>query len=127
MNHGRKGLNSVPPKGQSLLDLGDRGVHGIGSGWRTFSNKIERPDKLFGRHLTCAVDKNMGYRLEEAGPGLYTDKMCYKHRGHPIGSTDSVSSTKDAMKMWKQVIKEAHSRRKKYNRVPFRIKILKSK
>jgi hypothetical protein len=116
MQKGRMGLNSPPPKGQSLLDLGDRGVHGIGSGWRTFSHKIKRPDKLFGRHLTCAVDKNMGYRLEEAGPGLYTEKKCYIHRGHPIGSTDSVSSTKNAMNMWKQVIKEAHSRRKKYNK-----------
>jgi glycosyltransferase involved in cell wall biosynthesis len=116
MVKGRMGLNSPPPKGQSLLDLGDRGVHGIGSGWRTFSNKIKRPDKLFGRHLHCAVDKNMGYRLEEAGPGLFTNKKCYIHRGHPIGSKDSVSSTKNAMNMWKQVIKEAHSRRKKYNK-----------
>ncbi len=122
MKKGRKGLNSAPRKRESLLDLGDRGVHGIGSGWRTFSNKIKRPDKLFGRHLTCAVDKNMGYRLEEAGPGLFTNKICYHHRGHPIGSTDSVSSTKHAMKMWKQVIKEAHSRRKKYKKRPFSIK-----
>jgi len=116
MKNGRRGLNSCPGKGQSLLDLGDRGVHGIGTGWRTFSCKIERIDKLFGKHLTCAVDKNMGYRLEEFGPGLFTEKQCYIHRGHPIGSKDSVSSTKNAMNMWKQVIKEAHKRRKKYNR-----------
>jgi glycosyltransferase involved in cell wall biosynthesis len=116
MTRGRKGLNSAPPKGQSLLDLGDKGIHGIGSGFRTFSGKIDRPDKLFGRHLTCAVDKNMGYRLEEFGPGLYTERKCYIHRGHPVGSIDSVSSTKNAMRMWKQVIKEAHSRRKKYNK-----------
>jgi len=116
MKNGRKGLNSSPAKGSSLLSLGDRGIHGIGSGWRTFSSRIARPDKLFGRHLTCAVDKNMGYRMEEAGPGLFVKKMCYKHRGHPIGSKDSVSSTKHAMNMWKQVIKEAHTRRKKYNK-----------
>lgn len=116
MRNGRKGINSVPLKGQSLLDLGDRGIHGVGSGWRTFSHKIERPDKLFGRHLTCAVDKNMGYRLEESGPGLFTERKCYIHRGHPIGSTDSVSSTKHAIEMWKQVIKEAHGRRKRYKK-----------
>lgn len=116
MKNGRRGLNSVPSRGQSLLDLGDKRIHGVGSGWRTFSHKIGRPDKLFGKHLTCAVDKNMGYRLEEFGPGLFTERKCYIHRGHPIGSTDSVSSTKYAMKMWKQVIKEAHRRRKKYNK-----------
>ena len=116
MKNGRKGLNSAPGKRESLLDLGQKGIHGIGSGWRTFSYKIERPDKLFGKYLTCAVDKNMGYRLEEAGVGLFTKRKCYKHRGHPVGSKDSVSSTKHAMKMWKQVIKEAINRRKKYNK-----------
>jgi glycosyltransferase involved in cell wall biosynthesis len=125
MVRGRTGLNSVPPKGQSLLDLGDRGVHGIGTGWRTFSLKIERPDKLFGKHLACAVDKNMGYRLEEYGPGLFTGRKCYIHRGHPVGSTDSVSSTKNAMKMWKQVIGEAHRRRKTYKKKIYPIKELK--
>ena len=121
MQNGRRGLNSCPKKGESLLDLGDRGVHGIGSGFRTFSIKIERPDKLFGRHLTCAVDKNMGYRLEEFGPGLFTEQICYLHRGHPIGSLDSVSSTKEAMKMWQKVIKEAHKRRQKYKKTIYRI------
>ena len=58
----------------------------------------------------------MGYRLEEAGPGLYTEKICYKHRGHPRGSKDSVSSTKYAMEIWKQVIKDTISRRKRYKR-----------
>ncbi len=116
MERGRKGLNSCPPKGQSLLSLGKRGTHGIGSGWRTFSYKIERPDKLFDRKLYCAVDKNFGYRIEEQGPGLYTDKKLYIHRGHPIGSKDSVSSTKDAMEMWKRVIKKAENRRKKYKK-----------
>jgi len=118
MKNGRRGLNSCPSKGQSLLDLGDKGIHGIGAGWRTFSCKIERVDKLFGKHLTCAVDKNMGYRLEEAGPGMFVEKKCYIHRGHSIGSKDSVSSTKNAMDVWKQVIKEAHKRRKKYNKKP---------
>jgi len=122
MKNGRRGFNSCPPKGQSLLDIGGRGVHGIGCGFRTFSCKICRIDKLFGKHLTCAVDKNMGYRLEEAGPGMFTEKICYKHRGHPVGSKDSVSSTKNAMNMWKQVIKEAHKRRKKYNRKSYLIR-----
>jgi len=64
----------------------------------------------------------MGYRLEEAGLGMFTEKICYKHRGHPIGSKDSVSSTKHAMKMWKKVIKETENRRKKYNKKAYLIR-----
>ena len=116
MKKKRTGFNSSPRKGESLLDMGIKGKHGIGTGWRTFSYKIDRIDKLFKKELTCAVDKNMGYRLEEYGPGLFTNEVCYKHRGHPIGSKDSVSSTKDAMEMWKRVIKKTINRRKKYNK-----------
>ena len=121
MRKKRRGFNSAPPKGQSLLSLGDRGIHGIGTGWRTFSHEIERPDKLFGEGLTCAVDKYMAYRLEEFGAGVFVDKICYHHRGHPIGSTKSVSSTKTAMGMWKKVIAQAHKRRKIYGYKPYPI------
>lgn len=116
MQKKRRGFNRVPPKGQSLLDLGKRGIHGIGAGWRTFNYKIKRPDKLFGQELTCAVDKHMAYRMEEMGLGMFVDETYYQHRGHPIGSMKSVSSTKTAMEMWKIVIKRAYKRRKRYNK-----------
>lgn len=121
MNKRKRGFNKAPLKGKSLLDMGKMGVHGIGTGWRTFNYQIERPDKLFKVGLTCAVDKNMGYRLEEFGPGLFVDRICYKHRGHPIGSKDSVSSTSHAMDMWKRVIQKTENRRNKYNYKPYPI------
>ena len=121
MRERRKGFNRAPGKNESLLDLADRGIHGIGSGWRTFSYKIIKFDKLFPEGLTCAVDKYMAYRLEELGPGLFVDKIFYKHRGHPVNSKNSVSSTKYAMKMWKKVVKKAHYRRKNYKYEPFAI------
>lgn len=117
----KRGFHRSPGKNRSLLDMGDKGIHGIGTGWRTFNHKIEKPLKLFGKDMKCAVDKNMGYRLEEAGFGMFTNKICYKHRGHPIGSKDSVSSTKDAMRMWKRVIEKTHNRRKKYKKIIYPI------
>ena len=69
----------------------------------------------------------MAYKLEESGPGLFTNKICYKHRGHPIGSKDSVSSTKGAMDMWKIVVRKAQNRRKKYNKKIYSIKNHKEK
>jgi glycosyltransferase involved in cell wall biosynthesis len=121
MNKKRNGFNRAPEKGKSLLDLADRGIHGVGCGWRTFSYKIKKPEKLFKDGLTCSVDKYMCYRLEEAGNGIFVDKICYQHRGHPKGSTDSVSSTKDAMTMWKTVIQKTHNRRKKYDKKTYPI------
>ena len=116
MRKKRRGFNCSPCEGRSLLDLADKGIHGVGTGWRTFNYKIKRPDKLFKDNLTCAVDKYMCYRLEEFGNGMFVDKICYKHRGHPIGSKNSVSSTKEAMVTWKTVVNKAHNRRKKYKR-----------
>ncbi len=121
MKERRTGFNKAPSKGESLLSMGKRGIHGIGTGFRTFNHKIERKDKLFGKNLTCAVDKYMGYRLEESGKGLFIDKIYYRHRGHPIGSKNSVSSTKYAMEMWKKVIKKAHNRRTFYNKIIYSI------
>ena len=83
MKKRRVGFNRAPIK-ESLLSLADKKIHGIGCGWRTFNYKIGRPEKLFKDGQTCAVDKYMCYRLEEFGPGLFTNKICYIHRGHPI-------------------------------------------
>jgi len=116
----RTGFNCLPKAGKSMLDMGKIGMHTYGH-WRTFSSKIERPDKLFCKGLTCSVDKYMGYRLEEFGPGMFVNKVCYKYRQHPVGSKNSVSSTKYAMEQWKKVIKESYDRRKRYNYIPYPI------
>ncbi|KKK55439.1 hypothetical protein LCGC14_3074540, partial [marine sediment metagenome] len=114
MNKKRRGFCSTPNKGENLLELGRRRIHGFGH-WRTFNkNKIIRPDKLFGKGLKCGVDKYMGYRLEEMGKGLFVDRVCYKYRQYPVGFKESVSSTKEAIKVWQDIIKDAYRRRNQY-------------
>lgn len=120
MRERRKGFCCAPSPKESLLLLGKKGIHGYGH-WRTFSYKIKKPEELFCENLTCSVDKYMGYQLEECGPGLFADRICYKYRWHPIGDKESVSSTKFAMKTWDDVIKKAFARRVKYNRKPYPI------
>ena len=119
----RDGFCMIPGQGASLLSVGDKGVHGYGH-WRTFNYKIPNAAKLFGKNLTCSVDKHMGYRLEEAGPGGFANRICYRYRQHPIGSIESVSSTKYAMEVWSKVKKDAHSRRKKNNAIIFPIRAI---
>jgi len=121
MNKKRRGFCSVPSKGENLLELGRRRIHGYGH-WRTFNNQIKRPDKLFCKGLKCGVDKFMGYRLEEFGLGMFVDRVCYKYRQYPVGFKESVSSTKEAIKSWQNIINSAVKRRKKYNYKPYNIK-----
>jgi glycosyltransferase involved in cell wall biosynthesis len=116
----RKGFCCCPKPGESLLDLGNRRVHGFGH-WRTFCYRFPKPGKLFGKKLKCGVDKFMGYRLEEFGKGMFVDRVCYKYRQHPIGSPKSVSSTKEAINVWSDIKKRAGARRKRYNLKPFPI------
>ncbi|MHA1471244.1 MAG: glycosyltransferase, partial [Candidatus Asgardarchaeia archaeon] len=109
MNKKRKGFCSAPSGSDCLLDIGKKRVHGFGH-WRTFNYKIEKPRKLFNRKLKCGVDKFMGYRLEEFGPGMFVNRVCYKYRQHPVGSPNSVSSTKEAIKVWHSIMDEATHR-----------------
>lgn len=120
MKRSRTGFCRAPEKGESLLSLGERGIHGYGH-WRTFNYKIEKKEKLFCKNLTCSVDKYMGYRLEENGIGLFIDRICYKYRCYPIGYKESVSSTKYAMRMWEQVKNKAQKRRIKYKKTIYPI------
>jgi len=83
--------------------------------------------ELFGKELKCGVDKYMGYRLEEMGKGLFVDRVCYKYRQYPVGFKESVSSTKEAIKVWQDIIKDAYRRRNKYKRKAFSIEKYKSR
>ena len=116
----RKGFCCCPGKGETLLDLGNRRIHGFGH-WRTFCYRFPRPGKLFGKKLKCGVDKFMGYRLEEFGQGMFVDRICYKYRQHPVGSPKSVSSTKEAINVWSDIKGRAGIRRKRYNLKPTQI------
>jgi glycosyltransferase involved in cell wall biosynthesis len=117
----KRGWCKAPSKGRSLLDLGAK--HAF-SHWRTFSRRIQRLDKVFQKGLRCAVDKYMGYRLEELGPGLFTNKVCYKYRQR---YSFSISTSEDTKGMWKKLRKEARKRRKLYNYTVYPITVHKNK
>lgn len=112
-----KGFSRHPGKFKSLLSLGERWIHGY-SHWRTFSIRFPRFDKIFKDGLTCAVDKYMGYRLEEFGDGMFVNKICYLYRS---GVPSSISKTQNTRKVWAEIVKEAKQRRKKYKLQPHSI------
>jgi len=117
----KRGWCKAPTKGRSLLDIGSK--HAF-SHWRTFSRRIPRLDKVFQNGLRCAVDKYMGYRLEELGPGLFTDKVCYRYRQR---YSFSISTSENTKGTWSKIRKEAEKRRKLHNYVPFPIIVYKEK
>lgn len=67
------------PGEMSLLDAGLNGQHCF-SHWRTFKRKVLEKGEIFQIGLSSAVDKFMGYSLEEIGPGGFTKTPLYKYR-----------------------------------------------
>ena len=118
MQKPKPGWSKVPKNGKTLLDLADKRIHAY-SHWRTFSTRVPGYEKLFDAGLPCAVDKQMGYLLEESSPGIFADKVCYFYRN---GVPKCISKTESTIKVWKDVIAEAKERRKKNKIEPYRIK-----
>lgn len=110
----KRGYSKAPRGKRSLLELGDRGEHTY-SHWRTFSRRCNDIESVFKPGLRCAVDKHMGYRLEELAKGLFIDKPCYKYR---LGVSNCISKTEPTRKVWRDVISQAKKRRKKEKSVP---------
>tara|TARA_Y100000034_G_scaffold112257_1_gene146073 strand:+ start:2114 stop:4042 length:1929 start_codon:yes stop_codon:yes gene_type:complete len=117
----RKGYSLPPIPGESLLDMGKRRKHTF-SHWRTFSSRFPRPQKLWKKGLRCAVDKFMGYRLEEFGKGMFVDRVCYRYRE---GAKGCISGTEKTKETWANIVNEAVSRRKRYKLKPHKIVVLK--
>jgi len=108
MKYKKKGFCLSPPKGWSLLDLGKRRKHAY-SHWRTFSRRVGGElESIFKDGSRCAVDKYMGYRLEELSPGMFYDKILYKYRQ---GAPNGISRVENTKAVWAQIMREATSRR----------------
>tara|TARA_Y100000310_G_scaffold336092_1_gene419749 strand:- start:3561 stop:5576 length:2016 start_codon:yes stop_codon:yes gene_type:complete len=108
----KRGFSRAPQKkGESLLDMGKRRKHAY-SHWRTFSDRFPRPNKIFKKGLRCAVDKYMGYRLEEFGKGMFADRVCYNYRQQK--SKHTISHSEPTKKVWQDLVKEAVARRARY-------------
>lgn len=108
---GAVGVSSHPGKYKTLLNTVINGRHGF-SHWRTFSSRIKRPDKIFKPGLKCVVDKNMGFRLEEQGIGMFYDKPLYRYRGRTMYSVSTSNPTRLVVK---DIIADALWRRKNYH------------
>lgn len=114
----KKGFCKAPATGQSLLDLAISGKgHGY-SHWRTFSALLPDQQSIWSPGLRCAVDKYMGYRLEELGPGVFTDHVCYLYRGSTAECITRNEKTRDT---WRSVVKGAVKRRRKFELKPYPI------
>ena len=111
------GFCRMPTKWGSMLDSGERRKH-VYSHWRTFSRRCNDLEHLLPDGLRCAVDKYMGYRLEELGRGMFVNRICYRYRQGVKRSIVSKESTKAT---WKRLVQEAIKRREKYNLKPYSI------
>lgn len=115
------GFSSAPKHKQSLLGLGARRVHAF-SHWRTFSRRNPKVmEKIWKKGLRGAVDKYMGYRLEELGLGLLTKRVCYYYRQSVPGC---ISKVEKSDQMWRIIMTEASRRRKKYRLKPYPIRVV---
>lgn len=105
MTYKKKGISRMPDANKSLLETGMKHTF---SHWRTFSNRIDI-SKVFRSGVKAAVDKDMGYNLEELGLGMFVDKECYKYREGVQGSI--TGNSKKTKQSWAQIIDFVSKRR----------------
>ena len=79
------------------------------SHWRTFRTSLRGYGNIFNDKLPAAVDKWMGYRLEELGVGGFYPKVLYLYRQRLGG----LSFT--GRKHWKRMLSKFNNKRQKEN------------
>ena len=109
----KRGFSSHPGD-YSLLESGMKGKHNF-SHWRTFRKRVLDKGDIFPVGLSAAVDKYMGYSLEELGKGAFLNIPLYYYRQRVGG----LSFT--GRKIWKSMKKDFSDRRAKNNVSPFPI------
>jgi glycosyltransferase involved in cell wall biosynthesis len=112
----REGV-SMHPGNRSLLESGLLGKHCF-SHWRTFRRSILRNGEVFTKGIKTAVDKWMGYSLEELGVGGFTKEVLYKYRQRLGG----LSFT--GKRSWRKAKEHFTNKRIEQNIIPFPIKKL---
>lgn len=71
----KKGFSKPPENGKSLIDVRHAFSH-----WRTFKTSMREKCQIFKPGLKAAVDKWMGYALEEVGQGVFYNEVLYYYR-----------------------------------------------
>lgn len=103
------------PGDRSMLEHGGHCF----SHWRTFRRSLLDKGRIFKPGLRSAVDKWMGYALEEMAIGGFANIPLYKYRQRAGGLTGS------GRKNWQRMKDKFRTKRKDKNIVPFPIRILK--
>jgi len=103
------GFSSQPWPGKSLLDseLTPKKKHCY-SHWRSF-RRFPDDYEVFNTNSPSAIDKFMGYRLEEFGKGYFENMPLYLYR-EPGKGTMTASGGQE--KSWRNIRAEAEKRRK---------------
>jgi glycosyltransferase involved in cell wall biosynthesis len=117
MKYIKNGFCRMPTAWGSMLDSGERRKQ-VYSHWRTFSRRCSDLEDVLPEGLRCAVDKYMGYKLEELGNGMFIDRVCYRYRQGVKRGIVAKESTKNT---WKKLVKDIVVNRKKYNIKPYPI------
>lgn len=105
----RLGFSSQPLPGKSLLDseLTPKKKHCY-SHWRSF-RRFAGDDEVFNTDAPSAIDKFMGYRLEEFGKGHFENMPLYLYREPGRGT---MTASGGQAKSWRNIRTEAEKRRK---------------
>ncbi len=106
------------PGNKSLLDAGIEGKHCF-SHWRTFRRSVLEKGQIFPSHLKSAVDKYMGYMLEEIAVGGFADLKLYKYRQRLTCLT-----TTYGRRNWERTKRKFKVKREEHNIRPYPIRLL---
>lgn len=116
----KKGVSSHPGN-RTLVEAGMAGKHCF-SHWRTFRRSLIKDvgsSVIFKEGLKSAVDKYMGYALEELSVGGFIDVPLYKYRQRSMGNLSYTGR-----KNWKKIKKSFDAKRKNGSIIVYPIKVL---
>jgi len=122
----RKGISSMPPKDRNghRLSVAQAALkyHHCFSHWRTFRRNIRNISVIFPNGLRVAVDKHMGFAIEELCPGGFYSKPLYKYRYYRGNMSKTYAG--DQKKMWQLMAAGYIEKRLKQKISVFPIKLL---
>lgn len=111
----RLGFSSAPLSGKSLLDSEQTpGKKHCYSHWRSF-RRFSKDYKIFETDAPSAIDKFMGYRLEEMMIGHFADIPLYLYRSPGRGT---MTASGGQAKSWKRIREAAQKRRQSSENQP---------
>ena len=101
----------APSRGESILSCDLKGEH-IYSHFKTFQ-RFENMNDIFFEGCRTGCDQWMGLKLEERGPGVFTNFVGYKYRENLPGSISRVHGTHRRAYWKKMLVKFVRNRRRR--------------